>query len=805
MALPAALSKTSPADSDNPSQGAAQIRALKTWMEDVFGISDAISYTTQALSISPTTGVVTISQDGFLPSKIGRDLLFNADGTYDIGDAAGSYRPRNLYISGNLVTPGAILPAGGVIPLTYTIATRPAASGSGKLITVSDDIRGLYRDSEGSDWVHLGGRTFNVLDYGVVADDPGDGTGTDNSAALVALSAILTNGSRVYIPPAPAGKYYRLSGATATQAPENQVWGLDVTSLTDIEIFGAGPASRFYLSDWDNTNFDITGGTPYYSSGLFGAIRINGSSRVSVHDLAFYGEYGTTEKFPAAGYFINSSGIKVINSHDVTIRNVQGYNIVGQTVTVHGTLGVNTSYTNISIYDSYAYNNAANGFNYMGGGRYGTFQGNRSVNSQNMLESACMYLVINGNHAHWTSDYAHVRLSDDAYSGYGIVSDGDFSAITGNVISSEGHTYSTGISVSSVLESYPTIDGFSDSAQWTLGGGATAWTMVGGVATKTAGNAGDLTSLQAVLIPNQLYRLYVTAAITSGTVTAYLGGTTQALAAGANAFFLSAGITNTTLKFQADAAFAGTLTYSATYRTLAVMQSGKHTTVSGNVIQQAWYRGIVVNSISDGVAIIGNTLENLSTAPADNGIGIRVVGEAAHTVANVIVQGNVIQAPNLSVGIYLDYVDGLRLLGNVVKTSSYAIQRGTNTATNVAMHDNYLESSAANEFFDGGAGIAGWSVSRNVGTGTATAIGQTLSTTWNPANIATGASTTAIINTSPMILGQSVNRVWFNQDLKGCSLSAYVSGVNTVTIVLTNNTGGDQNVDSGTVYVEVGQ
>lgn len=65
MALPASLDKTAPADADNPSAGAAQIRALKTFIEDVFGITDATNYTAAPFAIS-TAGQVTVAQPRML-------------------------------------------------------------------------------------------------------------------------------------------------------------------------------------------------------------------------------------------------------------------------------------------------------------------------------------------------------------------------------------------------------------------------------------------------------------------------------------------------------------------------------------------------------------------------------------------------------------------------------------------------------------------------------------------------------------------------------------------------------------------
>jgi len=65
MALPARLEKNQPADSDNPSAGAAQIRNLKGFLEDLFGVLDTQTYTAKAMDVA-LSGQVTIGQQRML-------------------------------------------------------------------------------------------------------------------------------------------------------------------------------------------------------------------------------------------------------------------------------------------------------------------------------------------------------------------------------------------------------------------------------------------------------------------------------------------------------------------------------------------------------------------------------------------------------------------------------------------------------------------------------------------------------------------------------------------------------------------
>jgi len=76
------------------------------------------------------------------------------------------------------------------------------------------------------------------------------------------------------------------------------------------------------------------------------------------------------------------------------------------------------------------------------------------------------------------------------------------------------------------------------------------------------------------------------------------------------------------------------------------------------------------------------------------------------------------------------------------------------------------------------------------------------SATWDPANIAAGASTTTTVAVTGAAVGDYV-RASFSLTLAGLVLSGYVSGANTVTVVLNNPTAGAVDLASGTVKVVV--
>ena len=61
MSFPSRLQKDVPADTDNPSAGAAEIRNLKGFIEDYFNIQDTISYTVSPFT-TDTMGRVNVKE-----------------------------------------------------------------------------------------------------------------------------------------------------------------------------------------------------------------------------------------------------------------------------------------------------------------------------------------------------------------------------------------------------------------------------------------------------------------------------------------------------------------------------------------------------------------------------------------------------------------------------------------------------------------------------------------------------------------------------------------------------------------------
>lgn len=78
----------------------------------------------------------------------------------------------------------------------------------------------------------------------------------------------------------------------------------------------------------------------------------------------------------------------------------------------------------------------------------------------------------------------------------------------------------------------------------------------------------------------------------------------------------------------------------------------------------------------------------------------------------------------------------------------------------------------------------------------------TSSATWNPASVADKSSTTTTIAVTGAVLGNAVSAS-FSLSLAGLQLTGYVSAADTVTVVLSNLTGGAVDLASGTLKVRV--
>ena len=76
------------------------------------------------------------------------------------------------------------------------------------------------------------------------------------------------------------------------------------------------------------------------------------------------------------------------------------------------------------------------------------------------------------------------------------------------------------------------------------------------------------------------------------------------------------------------------------------------------------------------------------------------------------------------------------------------------------------------------------------------------SATYDPPNIASGASASTTISVAGAVLGNYVSTS-FSLDLQGLTLSAYVSAANVVTAVLSNLTGSPVNLGSGILRARV--
>ena len=139
MALPNLINAASPADADNPAAGAAQIRGLKQFLEDLFGLTDNTNYTVSPFSIS-TAGVLSGLLVGAGATSYGFPLVVNATPGANVNVAAFSSLGM---AAGNQVSVGIGDPTAGNYAsaiIRYTNGAGVAASSYLSLFNYGDNL-----------------------------------------------------------------------------------------------------------------------------------------------------------------------------------------------------------------------------------------------------------------------------------------------------------------------------------------------------------------------------------------------------------------------------------------------------------------------------------------------------------------------------------------------------------------------------------------------------------------------------------------------------------------------------------------
>jgi hypothetical protein len=115
MALPNLINAASPADADNPSAGAAQIRGLKQFLEDLFGLTDNTNYTVSPFSIS-TGGVLS----GLVLANLAA-ITTSAESWIGPSSTTGIYFKGGKVGIGT-ITPGSALDVVGIINVSSNLS-----------------------------------------------------------------------------------------------------------------------------------------------------------------------------------------------------------------------------------------------------------------------------------------------------------------------------------------------------------------------------------------------------------------------------------------------------------------------------------------------------------------------------------------------------------------------------------------------------------------------------------------------------------------------------------------------------------
>jgi hypothetical protein len=210
---------------------------------------------------------------------------------------------------------------------------------------------------------------------------------------------------------------------------------------------------------------------------------------------------------------------------------------------------------------------------------------------------------------------------------------------------------------------------FGADTDWTKG---TGWTISGGVATKTAGTASGLDQ-NISLVAGRTYLLQSEITRTAGTIQAqFIGGTTVSgisrNTSGTFSQYIVAVTGNVTVRFNADASFAGTID-NISVRELAGNHASQATSASRpiyGVVPKGGRRNLV-SAGSDASFISGRT--TLSSPVKTDGAGSNPIGTASDAVRFEVASGqtgfslrffgdNLVAGVNRAMSVYIKPLSG---------------------------------------------------------------------------------------------------------------------------------------------------
>lgn len=366
MALPQTINTATPASSDSPSGAPALFQNIKQFLVDVFGITDNTAYNVKAMTVDPTTGVVSIQVAGFttkgtvIAQGTITDPALGLSGTVtwnDVNDtftawkldvtdtnSAAASLLLDLRVGGNTkmsVSKAGVLTVASTINPTGVFLGPAGTNGAPTYSFVGDPDTGLYDSAADQVSLTNGGterHRFAAAQYSLLHDSAILALGASSDALLVrdaANTLALKNGTTaqtLYIYGTTTGpKRMKLSHSGTVGVIDNSTDDIQIGASGGTVIVHSSGTNSFYPGADNSVDLGVTGTNRFRNIFITGSIATVGTITSGIWNGGIIGAlYGGTGLNTSA-----SSGIPSISAGT--------WSIVAQISALRGGTGIDGS------------------------------------------------------------------------------------------------------------------------------------------------------------------------------------------------------------------------------------------------------------------------------------------------------------------------------------------------------------------------------------------------------------------------------------------------------------------------------